>query len=60
MLTEDEKDKLREEITQDIISRLSISVNSTSWGSSESRTHEVSAELCFDNCTISSSYVMLE
>jgi hypothetical protein len=60
MLTEGEKDKLKEEIAQDIISNLSISINSNSWGSSEYRTHEISVQLFFGSTELSSSSVMLE
>ncbi len=60
MLTEEELDKLKDEIREEIVSNLTISINSTSWGFSESRTHEVSVQLFFGSTELSSSSVMLE
>lgn len=59
-MSQDELNKLKEEIKEEIISNLSISINSTSWGNLECRTHEVSVELCYNSIEISSSSVMLE
>lgn len=60
MLTEEELDKLKDEIREEIVSNLTISINSTSWGFSESMTHEVSVQLFFGSTELSSSSVMLE
>lgn len=59
-MSEEELQKLKEEITKEIISNLSISINHTSWGQSEYRTHEVSVQLSYDCMEISSSSVTLE
>lgn len=60
MITEDELNKLKDEIREEIVSGLSISLNSTSWGTSEFRSHEVSVELLLDYSVISSSTVTLD
>lgn len=59
-MSEEELKQLKEEITKEIVSNLSISVNSTSWGSADSRTHEVSVQLFHYWEEISSSSIMLE
>lgn len=59
-MSEDDLNKLKDEIREEIVSGISISINSTSWGSLESRTHEVSVELLFDYSVISSSTVTLD
>lgn len=59
-MSEEELNKLKDEIREEIVSNLSISVNSTSWGSTESRTHEVSVQLFFYSTELSSSTVTLD
>lgn len=59
-MSEDDLNKLKDEIREEIISGLTISINTSSWGPSEYRTHEISVQLFFDSIEFSSSSIMLE